>query len=837
MRRPPFRCAEWELPDALSQATGSPDDDLSVTDTEQIIGILRHCAGKLRGDRTSQGKIRYRLWEKLNSILARPADQGRNEQRRAKPSRLENWLTDMANRMSGPLGALLSSALTLIWFLSFTGLPSWFVRQPFMNSGKRGIASSFKGKLAAGEWKRQQDQREVCLLLVHTFLEDLRRAYRWRLRPRMHGRRMTYPVLLLSGATRDNGGHVLLSLIREVRDRTRRFDPLLVIGFGPPPSLAPESGQWWPDDTPRGAYNAWCARFQKSPAPPSSWYLRLRAPDPVLSPEHQRHLVQTPSVPETDRPRWWLAAKYQLACASVALIAGVISGHVLYDSYEHTHCGIGWLNLHSVSWWHPSSWINHDLWSLRDVKGECIGVTDGTYQFTPIGNTPLTLLTVERKIGEQNQAAAGLERQYHRSRPLITIVYLGWLTSLTADDLSAEREELEGVAAAQYLLNKRGQDFPIMRVLIANAGSGMQQGTYVAGLIARYAARDPSIVGVVGLDQSREPTFLTIQALASTKLPVIAATLSADQLAGEPGIKSISPQYYFQVAPQNSQEAEFAARFAQANFRAQRSAQIYYSSDRSDEYSSNLAGDAAAAFRQSGFNVLKARSFRPSNGPDSGTAYNSGLLACKSPHTLVFYAGRDEDFQYFLAGIETCAPATPTIIGDDDVARFVANPEQPGAFSNIPFYYVSFTTGQPSCANGTGQTLAGAMRQLFPFDCDTAYQALVDGHAALTYDDAETIITAAEYVQASQDTVTRAAILRAIDVGHGDFTGASGKIIFGGTPNPHVPSGKVIVMEAAEGSTPPHPVAFCDNAQPQVNLPVTGNSSLTQRSWCKALGV
>lgn len=62
---------------------------------------------------------------------------------------------------------------------------------------------------------------------------------------------------------------------------------------------------------------------------------------------------------------------------------------------------------------------------------------------------------------------------------------------------------------------------PIMRVLTANAGAGLLEGERVAGMIGKFVSADPSVVAVVGLDQSRQATLDAIKALAVTKMPVI----------------------------------------------------------------------------------------------------------------------------------------------------------------------------------------------------------------------------------------------------------------------------------------------------------------------------
>ena len=68
------------------------------------------------------------------------------------------------------------------------------------------------------------------------------------------------------------------------------------------------------------------------------------------------------------------------------------------------------------------------------------------------------LRAVQRRIFAQNRAAEEVWQRSDRRRPYLTLVYLGTLTGnrTRADEESyvSEREELEGMATAQYALLK-----------------------------------------------------------------------------------------------------------------------------------------------------------------------------------------------------------------------------------------------------------------------------------------------------------------------------------------------------------------------------------------------
>ncbi len=88
----------------------------------------------------------------------------------------------------------------------------------------------------------------------------------------------------------------------------------------------------------------------------------------------------------------------------------------------------------------------------------------------------------------------------------------------------------------------------MIRILIGNAGVGTNEHRQLADQIARAAAQDPSLVGIVGLEESNYNTKALIRKLGTMGLPVISATLSADGLGDYAA-------NYFHMAPENSEQA------------------------------------------------------------------------------------------------------------------------------------------------------------------------------------------------------------------------------------------------------------------------------------------
>ncbi|MBY8886950.1 hypothetical protein K7472_19100 [Streptomyces sp. PTM05] len=442
---------------------------------------------------------------------------------------------------------------------------------------------------------------------------------------------------------------------------------------------------------------------------------------------------------------------------------------------------------------------------MDTATGECWGVSGGTTAFTP-SSRPLA--DVVKVIDQQNRTGAA-DHLRQPERPYVTLAYVGALTSRDSfpTTLVAERETLEGIAAAQRLsLERETPGAPLVNVLVVNGAAGMAHGVEAADLLARWprgtGASGPPAIGVVGLDQSRTQTLRTIREFGRQGVPMMAAALSADQFA------SASPMY-FQVAPQDRWAAAVDTAFLTAGDGAgARSVRIYASADPDDLYSRNLTADLRAALAAKGVAVQQA-AFRPAfsrpGGPPS--ADGAGATACGYPGT-VYYAGRAEDFGDFLNGIySTCGDTPPRILTDDDITRYVADPRLRGMYRSVPFHYTSFAIAPQTCEQGAGNTFYATLDTLFPFECDGNEGRSLDGHAALGYDATLTMLTAIENLGPS---ATRAGLARALG-GLRIGGAASAPITIG--PD-HVPVRKMVAILTVAHGRPPTLEGSCGDSAP-----------------------
>jgi hypothetical protein len=141
----------------------------------------------------------------------------------------------------------------------------------------------------------------------------------------------------------------------------------------------------------------------------------------------------------------------------------------------------------------------HGAVSVRQIDGECVGYSDdATFKFNDEpGQTALR--NIQERIFAQNRQVDEDWGRSGRRRPYVTLVYLGTLTGRAVraneEAYAAEREELEGLAVAQYDgLQEPGSAYgkPLLHVVIANAGFQMRHVGAATDMVADLARRDPT---------------------------------------------------------------------------------------------------------------------------------------------------------------------------------------------------------------------------------------------------------------------------------------------------------------------------------------------------------
>jgi hypothetical protein len=269
---------------------------------------------------------------------------------------------------------------------------------------------------------------------------------------------------------------------------------------------------------------------------PAAWILPFRTPAPVET-GCGAASITAPKPPLLSRPIVVIAATAALAASLVAWAVHDAGGiNCLHRPFQGAV-------------------------DVRRIDGQCIGYSDNAaFRFND-GPGQQALSDVQDRIFAQNRQASDDWRRSGRRRPYVTLVYFGTLTGRPVrpneEAYAAEREELEGLAVAQYDgLQEPGSAYakPLLRVVIANGGYQMGEAGPATAMVAALARRDPTVVGVIGLVESRTDTAKALTVLNRAGLLALAPTLSADGLYQ-------NSRLYLQ-APPNRDQARMVADYA-----------------------------------------------------------------------------------------------------------------------------------------------------------------------------------------------------------------------------------------------------------------------------------
>ncbi|PSL56190.1 hypothetical protein B0I31_104481 [Saccharothrix carnea] len=691
----------------------------------------------------------------------------------------------------------------------------WLLRQPYLAPHDPGTFIGFAERLTSAlvpgqSAEPREDTGQLAKLLVNAFLEDVRRAYRrswWRIRS---ARRTVYPVVLLDGIRRDNGGYALLKIINDVRNDTGAFDPLVIISGSakvPPDAETAAEREPAPVGQASHAYETWARKLATDSRArrPTAWFLPLRVPDVTVV---RGEVPPTATLSVRQAPIWSrtsvLAVVVLLLLGSVATVGyrHVTQVVAASDRWRFDHCGL--------------DRDNPDAHTLRRIGDDCVGVTTGPVPLfgEADGEDLQRFNRVQQLIVDQNRKVLEAHAR-DPGRPYATVVYVSAMGT-ARDALASNTARLVGVAARQArLLDRTDSDDPLIRVLLSNAGSAMQHGGVVAEVLGSMPERDKSIVGVLGMALSSTPTRDTITALGKVGLPVVAATLSDDEMP-------TASRMYFQVSPTNDRQAEVAARHVRANHPGKSGVVIVHSSDEQDSYAANLRLDVAERFAELGLRV-REQPYQPVSAGQGSDARRLGQSLCDvGDDEVVFFAGRPADFGKLMDGLSAgCKSDPPVLLAGDDIARYAADDTLRGQHPEIPFEYLSFAIGAQGCAAAT--EMHQTLRHLVPEECEGGANPSLDGHAALTYDALYLFVHA--MIQLGDIPVSPGHVWKEMsDIGgERALSGESGVIDFG---DGQVPIDKFLAVLGVTDGEPPTVLASCGD------YPNRDDVDLRRAPWC-----
>lgn len=397
------------------------------------------------------------------------------------------------------------------------------------------------------------------------------------------------------------------------------------------------------------------------------------------------------------------------------------------------------------------------------LKGtQCIGLTDGS-----VRDFNDDLDGVLKKVYEENKKVRGTADR-------VKIAYL--IPATTGENgpetLDSARTQIQGALTAVHRANtKLGPRTIRFELVVANTGDQSQYWEIVTEKIAA----DPRIVAVTGLGSSIDTTLSAITRLKRDKVPMVGATITADDLHDIQG-------GLVRVAPTNEDEAK--ALVQEVPKTAKGSVLLLHDADETDLYAADLAGE----FRASLADV------KPEEVPFTyGPAKTSGdpfwqlrVRICSRKPSYILFAGRGSQLQDLLQGFgaEACDGLRTTIISGDDAGRVVPEGTVKGALRlGISLRYASLAAPD---AVTLRPDLRTGFRQFAESWLELGYKKadMADGQAMMGYDSVYAVVQAANNVGSKGTPVTRAGIasqwsqmndLKDLKFG---FNGASGRITF-----------------------------------------------------------
>lgn len=678
-----------------------------------LLDELRHQlgVGTHNGPRLTRFDL-YRLVDMLTGTRF-PPSAGRDD--RAQVAELVSaWNRGRVKAEGSELQESAPGSITqlMIFLVRLTPLPRWartyllrfsrdarwlMRRQHFMTPNHSVDFPDFAERLSVGR-RGSESEEQLKKLLVHAFLEDLRRVYRRRrlkIVPNLRGwRRTAYVVALLENVSRENGGWELLQLINAVRNETGEIDPLLVIA---------ESGE-----------SPLIEGSELAVAAPEDAFIALERWRRSLPSKRQRHTddarylpIRLPVEAGASSDRWPEEETFQVRRAPVLARQRVLPGLVVVALVAclTPAAVIGWrLQQHGCLRVLDTTDIRADLVEVAPDDPQCVGYSSSGDQL--FGDNP-RLLWGQRAVQAQNKVA----RELHRAdpdRPYLALVYFAGFTHLETDvDTDhAIAEELEGLLLQQRKFNIKSKVGPLLRIIVANGGNEMRAAvTVTERMLLPLLAEDSSVLGVIGLDRTVEETRDAIKELGGNGIPVAATTLTGS------GLLELTP-LYFQLVPGNDKQAVLIDGYADAVGATE--VTVYH--PRLTERESYI-----------GTLVEEMRTRRPEARVVSwGESVSSLPRLCADERDrsreLVYYVGREDDFGDFLTQLtEGCdRERLPAIIGADAVSRFIVNEEsrRNPVFAELPVSYVGMGghavfAGAPCLKGVPAPAVSGAAMKVF----------------------------------------------------------------------------------------------------------------------------
>lgn len=466
-------------------------------------------------------------------------------------------------------------------------------------------------------------------------------------------------------------------------------------------------------------------------------------------------------VPPPPRRKWpWIV----LALAVAA--GGVTAGVVLTGGKDTCAAGI------------PKTGPGH----------ECIGVSDGSFAFEPSTATVMDKIRTENSTVEKS------------GKPWVSVAYVEPFTS-DPEEASVKygiREELEGAYLAQRQLNDaalggRG-DTPQIRLLVGNSGLRSEQWKPLTDKLIAMSKGSDHLVAVAGFGQSRDGTLSAVNALRTAGVPMMGATVTADNLA------SASQVGFFRISAPNTDQASAAVNYLKDKQRRTPGYSILVIRDRNqdDIYNTSLYNDFVSAAHARQLTLMSGDLQYVSGIDGISNAFSSVAdRVCDKKPAAVYFAGRGANLRAFITAMSAPDRRCPvTVLTGDDAVGVYYDTSQPQAVrdryasnwkaSGVTVLYTAL--GHPELPGKVYQPSNNpfpGFQQLYRNEFGTSGpDPFQDGQAILGHDSVWTLGIAIRDAAGDGTTqVTTGSTLNALVSGD-TVAGISGPVEFGPDGNP-----------------------------------------------------
>lgn len=472
-------------------------------------------------------------------------------------------------------------------------------------------------------------------------------------------------------------------------------------------------------------------------------------------------------VPRPPRRKWpWIAL-------ALAVAAGGTVGGLLLAGGKDT-CG------HGI----PKAGPQH----------ECIGVSDGsgTFSFEP------STAAVMAKIATEN------DRVDKSGKPWVSIAYVEPFTDAPEQESVkyGVLEELEGAYLAQRQLNDAQLgghgDTPQIKLLVGNLGLRSEQWKPLTDQLVAMTKDDHHLVAVAGFGLSRTGTLNAVNALRSAKVPMMGATITADDLA------SASQVGFFRTSAPNSDQTSAAVGYLKQQQTRHPGYKVLVIRDRNqdDIYNTSLYNDFVAAAHTRSLALMSGGDLQYVSGIDGVSNAFSSVAdrVCDKKPDAVYFAGRGASLRAFITAMSAPDRRCPVTVltGDDAVGVYydASTPqkvrtqyEEDWKASGVTVYYTAL--GHPNLSATVyppAKNPFPGFKQLFGSEFGSGGpDHFQDGQAILAHDSVWTlglaIREAAGGTAGGAAPVTTGSTLNAL-VSMATVDGISGPVDFGPDGNP-----------------------------------------------------